>query len=108
MNVKDYLDLYSPFCVTAKVIKLVGLKNGGRLSPTNLITFAGTQNGEYSFSCFFSKPSSFLFFEYLSKNRKFQNCESDLYKHIVKYSKKALEPLKKQEKIKNRVFRIFS
>jgi hypothetical protein len=44
----------------------------------------------------------------LSKNRKFQNCESDLYKHIVKYSKKALEPLKKQEKIKNRVFRIFS
>jgi hypothetical protein len=37
---------YSPFCVTAKVIKLVGLKNGGRLSPTNLITFAGTQNGE--------------------------------------------------------------
>jgi hypothetical protein len=40
--------LYSPFCVTAKVIKLVGLKNGGRLSPTNLITFAGTQNGEYT------------------------------------------------------------
>jgi hypothetical protein len=37
---------YSPFCVTAKVIKLVGLKNGGRVSPTNLITFAGTQNGE--------------------------------------------------------------
>jgi hypothetical protein len=33
--------------VPAKVIKLVGLKNGGRLSPTNLITFAGTQNGEY-------------------------------------------------------------
>jgi hypothetical protein len=39
--------LYSPFCVTAKVIKLVGLKNGGRVSPTNLISFAGTQNGEY-------------------------------------------------------------
>jgi hypothetical protein len=37
---------YSPFCVPAKVIKLVGLKNGGRVSPTNLITFAGTQNGE--------------------------------------------------------------
>jgi hypothetical protein len=35
-----------PFCVPAKVIKLVGLKNGGRVSPTNLITFVGTQNGE--------------------------------------------------------------
>jgi hypothetical protein len=32
--------------VLAKVIKLVGLKNGGRVSPINLITFAGTQNGE--------------------------------------------------------------
>ncbi len=32
----------------AKIIKLVGLKNGGRLSPINLVTFAGTQNGEYS------------------------------------------------------------
>jgi hypothetical protein len=31
--------------VPAKVIKLV-LKNGGRVSPTNLITFAGTQNGD--------------------------------------------------------------
>ncbi len=30
----------------AKVIKLVGFKNGGRISPTNLITFVGTQNGE--------------------------------------------------------------
>jgi hypothetical protein len=40
------LTCYSPFCVLAKVIKLVGLKNGGRVSPTNLITFAGTQNGE--------------------------------------------------------------
>jgi hypothetical protein len=39
--------LYSPFCVQAKIIKLVGLKNGGRLSPINLVTFAGTQNGEY-------------------------------------------------------------
>jgi hypothetical protein len=37
---------YSPFCVQAKIIKLVGLKNGGRLSPINLVTFAGTQNGE--------------------------------------------------------------
>ncbi len=30
----------------AKVTKIVGHKNGGRLSLTNLITFAGTQNGE--------------------------------------------------------------
>ncbi len=37
---------YSPFCVQANIIKLVGLKNGGRLSPVNLVTFAGTQNGE--------------------------------------------------------------
>jgi hypothetical protein len=37
---------YSPFCVQAKIIKLVGLKNGERLSPINLVTFAGTQNGE--------------------------------------------------------------
>ncbi len=37
---------YSPFCVQAKIIKLVGLKNGGRLSPINLVTFAGTQNGD--------------------------------------------------------------
>jgi hypothetical protein len=36
----------SPFCVQAKIIKLVGLKNGGRLSEINLVTFAGTQNGE--------------------------------------------------------------
>jgi hypothetical protein len=35
--------------VQAKIIKLVGLKNGGRLSPINLVTFAGTQNGEYTF-----------------------------------------------------------
>jgi hypothetical protein len=33
--------------VPAKVINFVGLKNGGRVSPINLITFAGTQNGEY-------------------------------------------------------------
>jgi hypothetical protein len=37
---------YSPFCVQANIIKLVGLKNGGRLSPIILVTFAGTQNGE--------------------------------------------------------------
>jgi hypothetical protein len=37
---------YSPFCVQAKIIKLVGLKNGGRLSEINLVIFAGTQNGE--------------------------------------------------------------
>jgi hypothetical protein len=30
----------------AKITKLVGLKNGGRVSSSNLITFAGTQNGE--------------------------------------------------------------
>jgi hypothetical protein len=41
---------YSPFCVQAKIIKLVGLKNGGRLSPINLVTFAGTQNGELNIS----------------------------------------------------------
>jgi hypothetical protein len=38
--------LYSPFCVQAKIIKLVGLKNNGGLSPINLVTFAVTQNGE--------------------------------------------------------------
>jgi hypothetical protein len=42
----ELFDFYSPFCVQAKIIKLVGLKNGGRLSPINLVTFAGTQNGE--------------------------------------------------------------
>jgi hypothetical protein len=40
---------YSPFCVQAKIIKLVGLKNGWRLSPINLVTFAGPQNGELKF-----------------------------------------------------------
>jgi hypothetical protein len=34
--------------VQAKIIKLVELKNGGRLSPINLVIFAGTQNGEFS------------------------------------------------------------
>jgi hypothetical protein len=43
---------YSPFCVQAKIIKLVGLKNGGRLSPSNLVTFAGTQNGKLVFLIF--------------------------------------------------------
>jgi hypothetical protein len=39
--------------VQAKIIKLVGLKNGGRLSPINLVTFAGTRNGKY---CVFTSP----------------------------------------------------
>jgi hypothetical protein len=38
--------LYSPFCVPAKVTKLIGLKRPPFLSPTNLIIFACTQNGE--------------------------------------------------------------
>jgi hypothetical protein len=36
----------SPFCVPAKVTKLIGLKRPPFLSPTNLIIFACTQNGE--------------------------------------------------------------
>jgi hypothetical protein len=40
--------------VQAKIIKLVGLNNGGRLSPINLVTFAGTQNGELKSSIFFN------------------------------------------------------
>jgi hypothetical protein len=40
------ISYYSPFCVPAKVSKLVGLTRPPFLSPTNLITFAGTQNGE--------------------------------------------------------------
>jgi hypothetical protein len=40
--------IYSPFCVPAKVTKLIGLKCPPFLSPTNLIIFACTQNGEYS------------------------------------------------------------
>jgi hypothetical protein len=43
---KKQLKEYSPFCVPAKVIKLVGLRRPPFLSPTNLITFAVTQNGE--------------------------------------------------------------
>jgi hypothetical protein len=37
---------YSPFCVPAKVIRSVGLTSPPLLSPTNLIIFAGAQNGE--------------------------------------------------------------
>jgi hypothetical protein len=33
--------------VPAKITKLIGFKNKGRLSPINLVTFAVTQNGEY-------------------------------------------------------------
>jgi hypothetical protein len=40
------MQLNSSFCVPAKVIKLVGLKNKGGLSPINLVTFAVTQNDE--------------------------------------------------------------
>jgi hypothetical protein len=47
--------------VQAKIIKLVGLKNGGRLSPINLVTFAGTQNGEYKKK----HTSSDFFFSFL-------------------------------------------
>jgi hypothetical protein len=36
----------SPFCVPAKVTKLIGLKRPPFLCPTNLIIFACTQNGE--------------------------------------------------------------
>jgi hypothetical protein len=39
-------EVIHPFACQQKVIKLVGLKNGGRVSPTNLITFACPQNGE--------------------------------------------------------------
>ncbi len=35
--------IYSPFCVPAEVIKLVGPTRAPFLSPTNLITFASTQ-----------------------------------------------------------------
>jgi hypothetical protein len=45
VSISVWID-YSPFCVPAKVIKLVGLTRPPFLSPTNLITFAVTQNGE--------------------------------------------------------------
>jgi hypothetical protein len=38
--------MYSPLSVTAKVTKLIGLSPPLFLSPMNLVTFAGTQNGE--------------------------------------------------------------
>jgi hypothetical protein len=40
------LIIYSPFCVPAKVTKLIGLKRPPFLSPTNLIIFACTQNSD--------------------------------------------------------------
>jgi hypothetical protein len=43
-QIVDYPEDY-PFFVPAKVIKLVGLTSPRFLSPTNLVTFAGTQNG---------------------------------------------------------------
>jgi hypothetical protein len=46
IKMNQTMNSYSPFCVPSKVIKLVGLKNGGRVSPIDLIIFAGTQNGE--------------------------------------------------------------
>jgi hypothetical protein len=42
----NYKDFYSPFCVPVKVTKLIGLTRPPFLSPTNLVTFARTQNGE--------------------------------------------------------------
>jgi hypothetical protein len=47
LEIRKSRKFYSPFCVQAKTIKLVGLKNGGRLSLINLVTFAGLQNGEF-------------------------------------------------------------
>jgi hypothetical protein len=35
---------YSPFCVPAKVAKLMRLKNKSILSQINVVTFDGTQN----------------------------------------------------------------
>ncbi len=45
---------YSPFCVPAKVTKLIGLKRPPFLSPTNLIIFACTQNGEFNLMAFYA------------------------------------------------------
>jgi hypothetical protein len=45
-KISQFKDDYSPFCVPAKVTKLIGLKRPPFLSPTNLIIFACTQNGE--------------------------------------------------------------
>jgi hypothetical protein len=52
-------NFYSPFCVPAKVVKLAGLTRPPFLSPINIITFAGTQNGEYGHSSFFYFSSYF-------------------------------------------------
>ncbi len=43
---RKFKELYSPFCVPAKITKLAGLTRPPFLSPTNLVTFARTQNGE--------------------------------------------------------------
>jgi hypothetical protein len=47
-----FANSYSPFCGPAKVTKLIGLKRPPFLSPTNLIIFACTQNGEFKFNDF--------------------------------------------------------
>jgi hypothetical protein len=49
MFTKNISEKYSPFFVQAKIINLVGLKNGGRLSPINLVTFAGKMVNKISF-----------------------------------------------------------
>jgi hypothetical protein len=36
-----------PFCVPAKITKLIGLRILLFLCPINLVTFTGTQSGEY-------------------------------------------------------------
>ncbi len=57
---------HSPFCVPAKLIKLVGLTRPPFLSPIDsvdlidLIIFAGTQNGEYKIAVKISKPKTNL------------------------------------------------
>jgi hypothetical protein len=43
----ESVTIYSPFCVPAKVTKLIGLKRQPFLSQTNLIIFVCTQNGEF-------------------------------------------------------------
>jgi hypothetical protein len=43
---RSSVKLKSPFCVPAKVIKLVEFKNDGRVYPKNLITFACAQNSD--------------------------------------------------------------
>jgi hypothetical protein len=43
-------NFYLPFCVPAKITKLIGLKRPPFLSPTNIINFACTQNGELRIS----------------------------------------------------------